>query len=476
MKSKIFMDTVHGFIQVSAMYCDKIIDTELFQRLRRIEQTSMRSLFPCAHHDRFIHSLGTFHIGSKIINSVLANCEYFDKLDLDKKTVVQTFELACLLHDIGHCPFSHSTENYYGLNVTISDELKKAYDNDKFTEDIECSSQPKNHEIVSAIIIKRHYEDSIRAINESIDLNLIARMVCGIKYSEIVGNNAYYNCLIDLLNGLPIDADKLDYILRDKWASGFGNYNIDTDRLLNSVRIIKRENTFKIVFHKNAISEMQSVVSSRNAQYYWVFNHHKVKYEQSLLIRAIEECLKHISGDDTNAAISNYFNFEQLSRSINYYEKLNISKITDDDIIVLFKSCCDDVPAAKEWLSRNYRLRSVWKSYSEFKVIFKDIRETYLKENGRFQKFFSKTILKVLTDNGFSDSDYHIEEVKIKSSFINKNEIYVLINSEPVCYTDLGISNCEDLKNDIFFIYLYLSDQALPLKDMMIEQLKIVCN
>ena len=70
MSNKKFLDTVHGHISVPDEYCEKLIDTKYFQRLRRIEQTSTRSLFPCAHHDRFVHSLGVFHIGQKIVESI----------------------------------------------------------------------------------------------------------------------------------------------------------------------------------------------------------------------------------------------------------------------------------------------------------------------------------------------------------------------------------------------------------------------
>ena len=63
MKDKIFHDTVHGNIRIPKDYCDLIIDTLLFQRLRRVEQSSVRSLYPCARHDRFIHSIGVFYIG-----------------------------------------------------------------------------------------------------------------------------------------------------------------------------------------------------------------------------------------------------------------------------------------------------------------------------------------------------------------------------------------------------------------------------
>ena len=60
-KEKIFRDPIYGYISVSEDYCKKFIDTPIFQRLRRIEQTSMRVLFPSARHDRFVHSIGVYY-------------------------------------------------------------------------------------------------------------------------------------------------------------------------------------------------------------------------------------------------------------------------------------------------------------------------------------------------------------------------------------------------------------------------------
>ena len=62
-KNKLFRDSIHGYIEIPEVIVSEIIDTPVFQRLRRIEQTSMRALYPSAHHDRFVHSLGVFHLG-----------------------------------------------------------------------------------------------------------------------------------------------------------------------------------------------------------------------------------------------------------------------------------------------------------------------------------------------------------------------------------------------------------------------------
>ena len=75
MKDKILHDTVHGNIRIPESYCSLIIDTLLFQRLRRVEQSSVRSLYPCARHDRFIHSIGVFYIGSMVVEWLYSNID-----------------------------------------------------------------------------------------------------------------------------------------------------------------------------------------------------------------------------------------------------------------------------------------------------------------------------------------------------------------------------------------------------------------
>ena len=79
------LDSVHGYILIPDRYFKYIIDTEYFQRLRRIEQTSTRSIFPSARHDRFIHSLGVYHIGNMIATQLresLKECK-LDKTEID---------------------------------------------------------------------------------------------------------------------------------------------------------------------------------------------------------------------------------------------------------------------------------------------------------------------------------------------------------------------------------------------------------
>ena len=114
---KRILDTVHGYIMVDESFVDHIIDTQLFQRLRRVEQTSIRAVYPSARHDRFIHSLGVFHIGSLIVNQLRTDAKAnnnWGETDATLEKIYGSYLSACLLHDIAHAPFSHTLEGYYG--------------------------------------------------------------------------------------------------------------------------------------------------------------------------------------------------------------------------------------------------------------------------------------------------------------------------------------------------------------------------
>ena len=102
---KRILDSVHGYVHIPEYYVDNIIDTIQFQRLRRIEQTSCRALFPSARHDRFIHSIGVFHLGTLIAEELWKKCadEHLPKTertfnDKEKASkIIITYRLACLL-------------------------------------------------------------------------------------------------------------------------------------------------------------------------------------------------------------------------------------------------------------------------------------------------------------------------------------------------------------------------------------------
>ena len=108
-------DPLYGFISLSKIETN-VIDSDIFKRLQHIKQLSHTYLvYPSATHTRFEHSLGTMHISDLMIK----------KLNI-RKNNQQKIRLACLLHDVGHGPFSHLFENILKVcNPDISDPHEK---------------------------------------------------------------------------------------------------------------------------------------------------------------------------------------------------------------------------------------------------------------------------------------------------------------------------------------------------------------
>ena len=265
-RCKVFKDNVHGYIRVPEVYVKEFIDTDLFQRLRHIEQTGMRILYPSARHDRFIHSLGVFHLGHKAFECFLDNVRisypdthYNVKNDMEKSEQFWgecqvLFEIACLMHDCGHAPFSHTLEYIYDLEAKGTTPLRKKLleytGSESFWE--KCDGHGGPHEVMSALLVCSEYRDAVERIlktkakeagkpifNTGDALEFIVRMIIGYEYQNDSLAHQMQNCMIGMLNSKSIDVDSLDYIIRDAQMSGISNMNIDTDRLLQSLTIVE---------------------------------------------------------------------------------------------------------------------------------------------------------------------------------------------------------------------------------------------
>ena len=375
MTMKIFADTVHRQISIPKRYCERVIDTKLFQRLKRIEQTYASSIFPTATHNRFVHSLGVYHVGcllldaiekydnahlkelQEIINSQETGKYIFCSSHEDAYEVLkESFKLACLLHDCGHAPFSHTFEYFYTctddscdkieqnikaaakhltdyvqVNSTSSDRynrFSRDFDEDRKTNIYRI----KPHEIVSAWLTlkKEAFGETISRQGLYADPLLIARMITGIPFSRDSSDCKnvvqILNCYISLLNGHLIDADRIDYASRDQWATGVASSNLNLMRLLSSIRIEKnQEDDYVISYNKKAWTELEALAESKNFSNYWIFNHHKFKLLEDELKKSVTCLAVLLSGKqseyDTIAATEQNENLDEYDI---YSQKANI--------------------------------------------------------------------------------------------------------------------------------------------------------
>ena len=283
----------------------------------------------------------------------------------------QTFSLACLLHDCAHAPFSHALESYYDYTPTskisrLNDRLLKAANDEVFVRDY--TDRASSHEKASAILVLEYFAPKIRRLGG--DPLLAARMILGYSNLDPAGEEKRLeNCLISLLNGKAVDVDKLDYILRDTWASGINNTSIDTHRLLSA---LSYDSTMhRLAFRKSGLSVLQSVVDGRNHLHRWVFGHHKVIYNQYLLKTSIEKLTRVLSpSDDPDRFLQNAFSLDTFYKDVEVGKGISLYLPTDHDLTVLLKKYRNEIPEAQEYLFRRHARKALWKTSAEFYCLF----------------------------------------------------------------------------------------------------------
>jgi uncharacterized protein len=213
---------VHGFIPIND-WEREIINQPAFQRLRRIRQLAWTDyVYPGAMHTRFEHSLGVMHIVSQLFDAVVrrssdilkTELEYTqDELERDRQIV----RLTALLHDTGHCPFSHAGEDIFPTDT----KSKKHY----------------KHEAYSAAIILNVLKEAIEGhkFNEkyAIKADEITDLLEGTSLA--VGKRAFWRELIDG----QMDGDRMDYLLRDSLHTGVDYGKYDWRRLVNTIQLIE---------------------------------------------------------------------------------------------------------------------------------------------------------------------------------------------------------------------------------------------
>lgn len=201
-------------------------------------------------------------------------------------------------------------------------------------------------------------------LNEN-EREFFVRCITGYKYSEENDENNIRNCFIQLLNSKVIDVDKLDYLIRDAFITGFDTVSIDYERLLGALTIVKIEDEYEIAYYKDAISVIENVVYAHDAERKWIQSHPIVIYETYILQHIIGYLCKKV-----NEMGKELFCLESLlDAGQEFKENVKVSLMSDDDIIYLMKNVFPNELSA-EYFKRVDRRHPVWKSEAEYKTFF----------------------------------------------------------------------------------------------------------
>ena len=442
-KTKKIRDPIYGYIEIEESIVHNIIDTSTFQRLRNIRQTSYDPLYPSALHNRFVHSLGVYYLGclafDAISRSLQVNAEMQTKILGELNVLIgdkisrykNLFELACLLHDVGHSPFSHTGEVFYKTSksqVSLLPETgEKEYSIHKhltyLTKDSVFDSLAAHdvagHEIMSCIVALEAFGRDQQYFQDDQERSFFARCITGIEYDDAtdltqknymdmndvqrddIRRKMLLNCIIQLLHSSVIDVDRLDYIIRDASTMGYQSVSVDYNRLLAGLELVLIDDyNFTVGFHKNAISVIENAVYAHDNEKKWVQNHPAIIYDSYLLQQSIIHIENKIKSDYPQSQ-SSLISYDSLTDQGSHFhagemdvDKMHIRFLCDADIIFLMKnkySCSH----AEEYFNRNMRRLPVWKSEAEFMHLFEESDRNIIIE----------TMEKIMTNNsGAADS------------------------------------------------------------------------
>lgn len=228
LEEKVFRDPVYGYVHVFDKLIWDLIQTKEVQRLRRIKQLGgTYMVFHTAEHSRFSHSLGVYEMARKIIRALMY-CGTVLEEEEERLLVLS----AALLHDLGHGPFSHSFESVFNVR----------------------------HELFTERIIMEDTE--VNQVLESYQKGFAT------KVRDVI-NKTYENPLVINIISSQLDADRLDYLLRDAYFTGAPYGEIDVERILRTMRVVNN----KIVYKVSGMHAIEDYLMSRYQMYWQVYLH-----------------------------------------------------------------------------------------------------------------------------------------------------------------------------------------------------------
>ncbi len=288
-KIKIFNDPIYGFITVRNALIFRLIEHPLFQRLRRISQMGLSYLvYPGAHHTRFHHAIGCIYLMQKAIDTLRMK-----QINISEEEE-EALQIAILLHDIGHGPFSHALEKIIIKNRT-------------------------------------HEELSIRfmeLLNDEFDGRL--------KLAILIFKGEYHKKFMHQLISSQLDMDRLDYLKRDSFYSGVAEGNINSDRIISMLDVRNDQ----LLIDIKGIYSVEKFIVARRLMYWQVYLHKTSLAAEQILVKILKRAKELIAeGGSLNAShpLLYFLSSEVDSESYSEHNLRMFSSLDDYDIISALK-------------------------------------------------------------------------------------------------------------------------------------------
>lgn len=323
---KLVMDPVHGGISL-LRHEVSIVDHALFQRLRFICQNDILSLvFPGATHSRFLHSIGAMHVAGRMFRALIENSLKYRRASDNSPLSLATLEAisyfhrlircACLLHDSGHCSFSHQFNRTPDIRALLAEpgRFKSLWQGDELAQFMTDEPRELHHEHYSVRVAQQILSD-IRiadyglAKNDILGLMETTQLAPSPQFCEhsralwqLIGPEGYalpeqfalklQGLLQSLVSG-ELDADRADYMLRDGFHSSvtIGGFNLD--HLLSNLHFgfCTQTGWLGLAISEKGLGSLEDFVYSRHQMYRQVYAHKTAQGFDWLLRAAMSEVM-----------------------------------------------------------------------------------------------------------------------------------------------------------------------------------------
>ena len=291
-KLKILNDPIYGFITIPNELIFDIIQHSYFQRLRRVSQMGLTYLvYPGAHHTRFHHALGCMHLMSKAIQVL-----QFKGIEISEEEAT-ALQIAILLHDIGHGPFSHAMEHSIVEKIT--------------------------HEEISLAFMK--------ALNKEFN----GKLSLAIDIFEGKHPRTFFYQLISS----QLDMDRSDYLKRDSFYTGVAEGNVNSERLITMLNVVDDN----LVVEEKGIYSVEKFLLARRLMYWQVYLHKTGVGAEKVLVKILDrarELMRHGDRLDCSDTLKAFLGQEIDEATFDKTKLETFSRLDDYDVMSALKSWC----------------------------------------------------------------------------------------------------------------------------------------
>lgn len=422
-------DPVHGSIQIENEEI-ALLEHPFFQRLRNIKQLGFTEfIFPGATHTRYLHSIGVMNISSKVFDKVFQK----NQGDSELLRLKETVRLACLLHDMGHAPLSHTTE-------FVMPHVSKLNLPSQF---VTHNSQATHEDYTIKSIVDSSFTEGFKDVKNKfgVDPNCVAELILGVnsnkEYFTYKGIN--YFPLLQQLVSSEMDCDRMDYLLRDSYFCGVSYGKFDLDWIIDNLKSCVINNHAYLGISERAIATFDDFLLCRFHMFLMVYFHYKSVALEKMLKRYfssapeeyaipadIEQYLEH---DD-------HFLMKVLRNSDNYWAKRIIRNNIPMKIFETFGHSQDEQLANLEYyLTQN------------------DIDYIKCSSQGRLSKYYTqdkaetKLPMKVIRESGILENHVNIKNINEATDLYEKFSKSHTVNRIHCDFAELSKGQKNDIIN-----------------------------